>query len=58
MNADDSTLCTADESVASINNTLTSQSKPIYYWVDVNQMVLNVDKTECMLLGICQKFNM
>ncbi len=30
MYADDSTLCTADESVESINNTLTAQSKPIY----------------------------
>ncbi len=55
MYVDDSTVCTADESVESITNTLTSQSKPIYHWINVNRMVLNVDKTECMLLGTCQK---
>ncbi len=27
----------------------------IYHWIYVNQMVLNVDKTECMLLVTCQK---
>ncbi len=36
MYADDSTLCTANESAESINNNLTSQSKPIYYWINVN----------------------
>ncbi len=50
MYTDDSTLSTADAYVESINNTLTVQSKPIYYWVNVNRMVLNVDKTDCMLL--------
>ncbi len=57
MYADDSTLCTADESVESINNTLTAQYKPIYYWINANRMVLNVDKTEYMLLGTCQKLH-
>ncbi len=55
MYADDSTLCTADESVESINNTLAVQFKAIYHWVNVNQMILNVDKTECMLLDTFNK---
>ncbi len=42
-------------SIGGINNTLTVQSKQIYHWVTLNRMVLNVDKTECMLLGTCQK---
>ncbi len=33
-------------------NTLTLQSKPIYHWINVNR---NVDKTESILLGTCQK---
>ncbi len=55
MYADDSTLCTADESVESINNALTAQSKAIYHWINANRMVLNVDQTECVLLSTCQK---
>ncbi len=47
MHLNDSTLCTA-----AIHNTLTAHVKPLYCWINVNQMVLNVDKTEGMLLGI------
>ncbi len=54
MYADDSILYTADESAESINITLTVQSKPTYLWVNVNRMVLNVDKTDDMLLGTSQ----
>ncbi len=55
MYVHDSTLSTADGSIESINNTLTVASRPIYHWVNVNQMVLHVDETECMLRGTCQK---
>ena len=40
---------------ADINRTLTTHSKPLYQWINANRMVLNGDKTECMLLGTRQK---
>ena len=58
MYADDSTLYrlyTTGKCVADINRSLTTSSKPIYYWIDANCMVLNADKTECMLVGTRQK---
>ena len=38
-----------------INRSLTTKSKPLYNWIDANRMVLNAEKTECMLLGTRQK---
>ncbi len=38
-------------------HTLTAQSKPIYHWINVNRMVLNVDKIQFVLLGTCQKLH-
>ena len=55
MYADDSTLYTTDKCVADINRSLTTNSKPLYDWIDANYMVLNADKTEFMLLGARQK---
>ncbi len=57
MYADDSILCTAATSVETINSTLTAQSKPVYCWISINNMVLKVDKTECMLLGTVKRLN-
>ncbi len=58
MYADDSTLCTAAKSVEkTINSTLTAQAKPVYCWISINCMVLNVDKTEFMLLGTVKRLN-
>ena len=55
MYADDSTVYAAGKCVADINRTLTTHSKPLYQWINANRMVLNADKTECMLLGSRQK---
>ena len=55
MYADDSTLYTAGKCVGDINRSLTTKSKPLYNWIDANRMVLNAEKTECMLLGTRQK---
>ena len=55
MYADDSTVYVAGKCVADINRTLTTHSKPLYQWINANRMVLNADKTECMLLGTRQK---
>ena len=55
MYADDSTLYTAGKGVGDINRSLTTKSKPLYNWIDANRMVLNAEKTECMLLGTRQK---
>ena len=57
MYADDSTLYTTSKCVAVINRsrTVTTNSKQLYDWIDANCMVLNADKTECMLLGTRQK---
>ena len=30
-------------------------SKSLYDWIDANRMVLNTEKTECMLFGTRQK---
>ncbi len=57
MYADDSILCTAAKSVEIINSILTAQAKPVYCWISINCMVLNVDKTECMLLGTVKRLN-
>ncbi len=57
MYADDSTLCTATKSVEAINSTLTAQAKLVYCWISISRMVLNVDKTECMLLGTVKRLN-
>ncbi len=45
------------ESVGTINSTLTAQAKPVYCWISINQVVLNVDKTECMLIGKVKRLN-
>ncbi len=57
MYADDSTLCTAAKSVETINSIITAQAKPVYCWTSINRMVLNVDKTECMLFGTVKRLN-
>ncbi len=36
-------------------STLTAQAKPVYCWISINRMVLNLDKTECMLLGTVKR---
>ena len=40
---------------STLNQSLTTNSKPLCDWIDANCMVLNADKTECMLLGTRQK---
>ncbi len=55
MYADDSTMCKNAPTVNEINNLLTELSKPIYNWIDVNCMVLNIPKTESMLMGTVQR---
>ena len=55
MYAGDSTVYAASKCVADINRTLTTHSKPLYQRINANRMVLNADKTECMLLGTRQK---
>ncbi len=57
MYADDSTICRTAKSVETINSTLTVQAKPVYCWISINCIVLNVDKTECMLLGTVWTLN-
>ncbi len=57
MYANYSTLCTAAKSVETINSTLTAQAKPVYCWISINRMVLNVDKTECMLISTVKRLN-
>lgn len=37
------------------NASLTSDLQPLYIWITDNRMVLNIDKTECMLIGTSQK---
>ncbi len=54
MYADDSTMCKNALTVNEIYNQLTELSKPVYNWIDVNYMVLNIPKTERMLMGIIQ----
>ena len=38
-----------------INRSLTTNSKPLYEWINANRTVVGLDKTECMLLGTRQK---
>ncbi len=57
MYADDSTLCTTAKYVETINSTLTAQAKSVYCSISINRMLLNVDKTECMLLGTVKRIN-
>ena len=45
----------AGKCVGDINRSLTTKSKPLYNWIDANRMVLNAEKTECVLLGTRQK---
>ncbi len=42
MYADDSTMCKNAPRVKEVNNQLTELSKPIYNWIDVNRVVLNI----------------
>ncbi len=55
MYADDSTLCKNAPTVNEINNQLTELSKTIYNWIDVNYMILNIPKTESMLMWTVQR---
>ena len=55
MYADDSTLYTTGKCFADITRSLTTNSKPLYECVDGYCMVLNADKTECMILGTRKK---
>ena len=49
MYADDSTHYTSGQDVQQISTKLTEHSKPLCKWIDDNGMVLNVEKTECIL---------
>ncbi len=57
MYTDVSTLCTVAKSVDTINSTFTAQAKLVYCWISINRIVLNVDKTECMLLSTINRLN-
>ncbi len=50
-----STMCKNAPTVNEINNQLTELSKPIYNCIDVNHMVLNIPKTESMLMETVQR---
>ena len=55
MYADDSTLYTRGHTIESVNNTLSTDAQPIHQWIVHNRMVLNFEKTECMLIGTTQR---
>ena len=55
MYADDSTLCCHAKTMQEINHLLTENSKPLYKWVEDNRMVLNIAKTESMLISTVQR---
>ena len=57
MHADDSTLYTTGKCFADINRSLTTNSKPLYECVDGYCIVLNADKTECMILDTRKNCN-
>ena len=51
MFADDSTLYTSANSVDELNKSLSTNSNQISTLIKHNSMVLNIDKTECMIFG-------
>lgn len=55
MYADDSTMCCHAKTIQELNVMLTENSKPVYNWVENNRMVLNIAKTESMLIGTIQR---
>ena len=57
MYADDSTLYTSDRDVEAISVSLTTQMHPISEWINDNRMVLNINKTESMLIGSRKKIS-
>ncbi len=55
MYADDSTLCNHSKYIQEINLSLTNNSKCVYTWIEDNRMVLNIPKTESLLIGTRQR---
>lgn len=49
--ADDSTLYTFASSVEELNTVLNKELKSVVNWVQQNQLVLNVAKTNCIVMG-------
>ena len=49
MYADDSTLYATAKNTKELNEHLTSACKPITTWIRRNNMLLNIEKTECMI---------
>ena len=54
MYADDSTHTTSAKTIEILNEKLTVASEPISEWITSNHMVLNLDKTEGLLIGTRQ----
>ncbi len=57
MYVDDSTICIAAKYVETINSTDTAHVISLYPWISVNSMVLNVNKTEFVLLCTIKRLN-
>ena len=55
MYADDSTLCNHAKHIQEINQSLSDSSKAVYAWIEENRMVLNIPKTESLLIGTSQR---
>ena len=55
MYADDSSMYTCGKTVTEVNDNLTRNSQPVYKWIVQNRMVLNIQKTECILIGTVQR---
>ena len=55
MFADDTTMHLHDNSISRIETTLNHELCQIQKWCQQNQMIINTDKTKCMLMGTHQK---
>ena len=57
MYADDSTHYTSAQTIQELSSKLTHHSLPLCKWITENKMVLNVEKTECMIFYKQQGIN-
>ena len=53
--ADDTTICAAGKTVSAIKNVLNSDLVKVQAWLNINRLILNTDKTVCMLVTTKQK---
>ena len=55
MYADDTNLTVCSDSINNLEEALNSEMKNIHQWLLSNKLTLNIEKTEYMIIGTCQR---